>query len=234
MAILECRDALQVIKADMGNKYRPADTLAKTCTDYAHIVILSHRNKYYRNPKEAGTSIQSAILVAMRKLGVEGLPPAMETGRSAVVLKIIGKALTDTRYHIKQQIFASLASHAKGKPIDIAKLARMCISGSSAKATAAMYQRLGVLRGIASDYAKKGGSISGKQMSDDSADSFWISVDAQLALYYSEFSKEDRQGLWEMLYENDTKTHGNPDATISITEAKNLDDWLNTLNNAVA
>lgn len=37
----------------------------------------------------------------MRALGVSDLPPAMETGRVEVLIKVLNKALTNKRYQIK-------------------------------------------------------------------------------------------------------------------------------------
>ncbi|KAJ7444264.1 hypothetical protein B0H11DRAFT_1931200 [Mycena galericulata] len=282
---LECRDALQIIKTDQGKKYKVEDTLAKTCTDYAGIGMLSHRNKNYRNRKD-GRSIQSSILDAMRTLQVKDLPPAMETGRCDVVLKYIGKALTDKRFLIKKQIFASLNGKEK---VDIAKLTRLCISASPARPTLPMYQRIAFLRSIAVQFKKDGvKDTAGKPGTDDAGDSFWNAVDNKLAKYHKSYPiKEDRQlsrgapaparhvhfaflaqidlgkkltehiewgfnfnasalnykelqhlpknaKMWEKHYREDLAENGLPDASIPITEARNLDVWLKTLNDAMA
>ncbi|KAJ7442084.1 hypothetical protein B0H11DRAFT_2251709 [Mycena galericulata] len=219
----ECRDTLQIIKTDQGKKYKVEDTLAKTCTDYAGIGMLSHRNKNYRNRKD-GRSIQSSILDAMRTLQVKDLPPAMETGRCDVVLKYIGKALTDKRFLIKKQIFTSLNGKEK---VDIAKLTRLCISASPARPTLPMYQRIAFLDGVKDTVGKPG--------TDDAGDSFWNAVDNKLAKYHKSYPiKEDRQLMWEKHYREDLTENGLPDASIPITEARNLDAWLKTLNDAMA
>ncbi|KAJ7501226.1 hypothetical protein B0H11DRAFT_1908533 [Mycena galericulata] len=229
---LECRDALQIIKTDQGKKYKVEDTLAKTCTDYAGIGMLSHRNKNYRNRKD-GRSIQSSILDAMRTLQVKDLPPAMETGRCDVVLKYIGKALTDKRFLIKKQIFVSLNGKEK---VDIAKLTRLCISASPARPTLPMYQRIAFLRSIAVQFKKDGvKDTAGKPGTDDAGDSFWNAVDNKLAKYHKSYPiKEDIQLMWEKHYREDLAENGLPDASIPITEARNLDAWLKTLNDAMA
>ncbi|KAF8198374.1 hypothetical protein K438DRAFT_1933682 [Mycena galopus ATCC 62051] len=110
----------------------------KTCQDYAHCGLLSLKAKNYRNVKD-GPTIQSNLLGAMRVLGISGLPPPMETGRCEVVTDCIGGALTNKRHSIKTTIFGPLSV---AKKVDIAKLTRACIGTSSAKPTAALYQRI--------------------------------------------------------------------------------------------
>ncbi|KAJ7479918.1 hypothetical protein FB451DRAFT_1172002 [Mycena latifolia] len=207
--VVQCRDTLQIIKSDQDKKYKLTDTLTKTCQEYAHVAMLS--------PKAKAT----ATMLYM--------PPSKEVGRCEVLNKIVGKALTDKRYHIKVEIFLSIANDAV--KINIAQLAHNCIGTSPAKATAGMYQRLAFIRKVAVDYKKKGGSVTGKP-TDDSKDDFWPAVDAALFVM-STFSATERQMTFDSTYRKDLEINGPVDNTIPITPAKDLDAWVVTVNMAM-
>ncbi|KAJ7140291.1 hypothetical protein C8R43DRAFT_1018169 [Mycena crocata] len=151
----------------------------------------------------------------MRMLGVLDLPPPSETGRCEVVLKCIGKALTDKRHYIKSQIFASLSPAEDGVKVDIAKLTRSCISNSPVQPTVAMYQRLALIRSVATDL-KDG-------------ENFWATVDKQLNIYYQNFSPSERKTFFEMHYNTDVANHGAADKEIPITLMKDMESWLSTV-----
>ncbi|KAJ7453825.1 hypothetical protein FB451DRAFT_1408702 [Mycena latifolia] len=225
---VQCRDTLQIIKSDQDKKYKLTDTLTKTCQEYAHVAMLSPKAKSYRNVKSSPT-VTSTIVNAMRMLGISDMPPSKEVGRCEVLNKIVGKALTDKRYHIKVEIFLSIANDAV--KINIAQLARNCIGTSPAKATAGMYQRLAFIRKVAVDYKKKGGSVTGKP-TDDSKDDFWPTVDAALFVM-STFSATERQMTFDSTYRKDLEINGPVDNTIPITPAKDLDAWVVTVNMAM-
>ncbi|KAJ7622955.1 hypothetical protein B0H17DRAFT_1219130 [Mycena rosella] len=231
---LQCRDFLEVIKSDQDKKYRLTETLTKTCQDYSNVAMLSPKAKSYRNIKDSGTTIASTIVTAMRTLGIADLPPTMETGRCAVLAKVIGKALTDQRHHIKCQIFLTLAVNLEKdkEKVDIAKLTRLCIGTSSAKATAGLYQRIAFMREVAVEYKKGGGSATGKA-GDDSKDDFWPVVDAKL-LVLAQVTPEQRQLHFDMIYRDDLKKYGAVDNTIPVTPVKDLDAWLVSMNTAMS
>ncbi|KAJ6532309.1 hypothetical protein DFH09DRAFT_1408419 [Mycena vulgaris] len=225
---LECRDTLQIIKTDQDKKYKLTDTLSRTCQDYAHVALLSHKAKSYRNLKDTPT-MASTIVGAMRTLGVADMPPSMETGRCEVLNKCIGKALTDKRYHIKQQIFPTLVDGSD--KVDIATLTRACIGTSPVKPTAGMYQRVAFMRSVALQYKLEGGSATGKP-ADDAKDDFWPVVDAQL-MVLGALSAEERQILFDMTYRDDLKIYSPVNKALPITATKDLDAWLVTINSAM-
>ncbi|KAJ7030648.1 hypothetical protein C8F04DRAFT_1236456 [Mycena alexandri] len=209
-------------------KYKLSDTLAKTCLDYAHCALLSPKAKNYRNIKDQQT-IAAIILAVMRELGVSDLPPAMETGRVDVLLKFLNKALTTKRYQIKYHLFGSLLADEK---VDIATLTRSCLGTSPAVPTAALYQRIALLRSIALEFKNSGKATGGDDAKDDSKDKFWPEVDSRLAAYH-QMTPGDRQVLYEMAYREDITSHGETDKTIPITLMQNVETWLQTLNTAM-
>ncbi|KAJ6456979.1 hypothetical protein C8R45DRAFT_1110757 [Mycena sanguinolenta] len=253
---LQCRDILHGIKADQERRYKLPDTLSKVCQDYAHVALLSPKARCYRNSK-GNAKIAKSIVSAMRLLGVSDMPPSHETGRCDVLIKVLGKALTDKRYHIKNAITESLS----GKKVDIATLTRTCIGTSPAQPTAALYQRIAFLRSVVVSYSeanpkrKKKASTprapsalaaeapasdapeqadSEKENTKDKDDGFWKAVDDDLAVYYSDsFTAGERQILWDCKYQDDLKLYGPVDNTIPITLMTNLENWLTTLNTAM-
>ncbi|KAJ7504033.1 hypothetical protein B0H11DRAFT_2353041 [Mycena galericulata] len=224
---LEQGRAFKRFKNLSGQSDSDADLfLRKTCQDYAHAALLSHKSKNYRNSKDNPT-IARTIVSTMRALGVADMPPSMETGRCEVLMKVVGKALINKRYHIKNQIFASLT----GDSVDIATLTRNCIGTSSAKATAALYQRIAFLRKIAVEH--KSVSIpEADAVKDDAKDKFWPAVDAQLAVY-QHLGVAQQQVMFEAAYRKDVETYGQPDNTIPLTLMQDVDAWLTTLNMAM-
>ncbi|KAJ6625359.1 hypothetical protein B0H10DRAFT_2212029 [Mycena sp. CBHHK59/15] len=198
---LECRDALKIIAADNSKKYKLSDTLKAT----------------------------------MRLIGIMELPPASETGRCDVVLACISKALTEWRCHIKTQmnktlqLMPSAADKENGTtpPIDIASLTRNCIGSSSAKATAALYQRMAFIRLCAVELKETPTPIAADEK-------FWHIVDEKLALWRQAFPiKENLQLMFDKAYNDDKKTFGEPDSKIPITMMKDLESWLTTLDNGL-
>ncbi|KAJ6611048.1 hypothetical protein B0H10DRAFT_2057884 [Mycena sp. CBHHK59/15] len=226
---LQCRDMLHIIKADGDKKFKLTDITMKTAQDYAHCAVLSPSAKNYRNIKEQPT-IAAVIVGVMRALGISDLPPAMETGRVEVLLKFLSKALTAKRYLIKSQIVSSL----KDK-VDIATLTRACIGTSPAAPTAAVYQRIALLRSIALELNKTGSSTpdGGDESKDESKDKFWPEVDSQLAVYYQVMGPAERQVMYEVTYREDLATYGEPDNTIPLTLMQDVEGWLTTLNKAM-
>ncbi|KAJ7429030.1 hypothetical protein B0H11DRAFT_2267562 [Mycena galericulata] len=248
VAILQCRDTLQILKSDGNKKYKLPDTVAKTAQDYAQCGLLSPNIKNYRNVKDTPT-IASIVASAMRLLSVVDLPPSMETGRCEVLHRCIGKALTDKRCHIKSQVYMTLPDEsakenqketeteagsgssetetANPKPapkkakVDIAKLTRNCISTSPVPPTAALYQRIAFIRHIAAENPKL------RKSTND--DGFWIAVDNELNLWRQSFTEGQMRIMFETVYDEDIKLNGLPDHKISITELKNLENWVTTL-----
>ncbi|KAF7324218.1 hypothetical protein MSAN_02534000 [Mycena sanguinolenta] len=247
LVALQCRDLLQGIKADQERRYKLPDTLAKLCQDYAHVALLSPKARCYRNSNKGNPTIAKSIVAAMRSLGVSDMPPAYETGRCDVLLKVLGKALTDKRYLIKTAIMESLS----GSKVDIATLTRTCIGTSPAQPTAALYQRIAFLRSVAVSYSEANPTKKKKpsrprppvpegQASDQPAqpddfekenvkdkekdDGFWKAVDDQLAVYYIDsFTSADRQRLWDTKYQADVRLYGPVDNTLPITLMADLE-----------
>ncbi|KAJ7878962.1 hypothetical protein B0H13DRAFT_2278936 [Mycena leptocephala] len=215
---LQCRDILNIIKADGDNKYKLSDILQKTCQDYAHCALLASNAKNYRSVKEQPT-IAAVIVGVIHALSISDLPPAMETGRVEVLNKFLSKALTTKRNHIKTQIVSSI----KDK-VDIATLTRTCIGTSPAVPTAAVYQRITLIRSIVVELNKTGSSTSvgaGDEPKDDSKDK---KTNIQLT---------ERQSLFEATYREDIVSYGEPDNTIPLTLMQDIEGWLTTLNKAM-
>ena len=124
----------------------------------------------YRSPKAAATVLVShvhflksyqsfsCLQMALRELNVADIPPAHETGRCDEVLKVISKALTDCRCHMKEkvsgmfrnafhhilmqiQIAATLGS-SDDVSKDIASLTTAILSRTKVKATVLIYLRI--------------------------------------------------------------------------------------------
>ncbi|KAF7375545.1 hypothetical protein MSAN_00442700 [Mycena sanguinolenta] len=241
LVALQCRDLLQGIKADQERRYKLPDTLAKLCQDYAHVALLSPKARCYRNSNKGNPTIAKSIVAAMRSLGVSDMPPAYETGRCDVLLKVLGKALTDKRYLIKTAIMESLS----GSKVDIATLTRTCIGTSPAQPTAALYQRIAFLRSVAVSYSEANPTKKKKPTQPDDFekenvkdkekdDGFWKAVDDQLAVYYIDsFTSADRQRLWDTKYQADVRLYGPVDNTLPITLMADLEGWLSTVNTAM-
>ncbi|KAF7351462.1 hypothetical protein MSAN_01578300 [Mycena sanguinolenta] len=234
LVALQCRDLLQGIKADQERRYKLPDTLAKLCQDYAHVALLSPKARCYRNSNKGNPTIAKSIVAAMRSLGVSDMPPAYETGRCDVLLKVLGKALTDKRYLIKTAIMESLS----GSKVDIATLTRTCIGTSPAQPTAALYQRIAFFaqrRCQASDQPAQPDDFEKENVKDkEKDDGFWKAVDDQLAVYYIDsFTSADRQRLWDTKYQADVRLYGPVDNTLPITLMADLEGWLSTVNTAM-
>ncbi|KAJ6622969.1 hypothetical protein B0H10DRAFT_2213977 [Mycena sp. CBHHK59/15] len=231
---LKCRDALKIIAADNSKKYKLSDTLKKTCQDYAHVAVLSPKANRYRDSGR-GPTIAATILATMRLIGIMELPPASETSRCDVVLTCISKALTEWRCHIKTQMNKTLqlmplaADKENGTtpPIDIASLTHNCIGSSSAKATAALYQRMAFIHLCAVELKETPTPIVADKK-------FWHIVDEKLALWRQAFPiKENLQLMFDKAYNDDKKTFSEPDSKIPITMMKDLESWLTTLDNGL-
>ncbi|KAJ6571240.1 hypothetical protein B0H19DRAFT_1064355 [Mycena capillaripes] len=244
VAVLQCRDVLEIIKNDANNKYKVPQTAAKTLQDWAAVAMLAPECKQYRDSKEAPGAITSAIVTAMRIMGVADLPPTMETGRCEVANKVVGKALIDKRCHIKTHVFLTLVPGTE--KVNIATLTRNCIGSSPVKPTAAMYQRIALVRLVAVEYNSKAAAAVAVAAAAAAAgarvpppaksvaeDDFWLLVDKKLALWRVAYTKADMQIMVEKTYNDDVQAYGPPDNTIPIMSAKDLDAWLVTLNKAI-
>ncbi|KAJ7165791.1 hypothetical protein C8R46DRAFT_1219580 [Mycena filopes] len=223
LGILQCLDRLDVVKSDMDSKYKLPDTVVKTVQDYAQVAILAPHVKNYRNTKD-GPKMEVAIATAMRTLGVSQVPPTFETGWCDVLHKVLGKACIDKRCHIKTEVFLSLANPTEH--VDIATLARSCIGTSSAKPTAALYQRLALVCLVAVECIAASGTAAGKKADNV----FWLSVDVKLALWRDNMSASEMQIMLEKTYKDDIEAYGAADHTIPVTLMRELDAWLRTIN----
>ncbi|KAJ7644881.1 hypothetical protein FB45DRAFT_300554 [Roridomyces roridus] len=229
---LQCRDMLQQLVADANCNYKLPDTLRKTAVDYGHICMLSYNAKYYRNPKDTPAGyLVGNIIAAMRAMGVKDLPPAMETGRVAVLAKVIGKALTDKRFEIKSQVVKSL--EGKENPSNIAALTRACIgSATSVKPTAALYQRIAIIRSVA--VKNMDAATATSKPGEDSKDKFWPLVDQRLETWRKSLTAPGAlQGMYAKTYDEDVAKYGAPDAGIAVTAMKDVESWLVTLSGAM-
>ncbi|KAJ7467957.1 hypothetical protein FB451DRAFT_1550968 [Mycena latifolia] len=235
IAVLECRDKLTVIWADQSARFRVSDTLQKTCTDWAHVAVLSATATCYRD-KGVGPSIAASIMTVMRTLSIAELPPTKETGRCEAVRAVITTGLTNYRCHVKTCIFKALkqlaqeaSSPSEGDQsndgvVDIATLARSCIGNAPTQPTARLYQRIAFIRLCARECKE----------TKTSDVKFWKAVDTKLTLYREVArSKEDLQTLYNDNYENDKKLYGAPDAGIPTVMMQDVEEWLTTLEAAV-
>ncbi|KAJ7614820.1 hypothetical protein FB45DRAFT_936123, partial [Roridomyces roridus] len=222
---------LQRLPADANCNYKMPDTLKKLAVDYGHICMLAHNAKYYRNPKDAPAGYLVANIIAeqatMRTMGVKDMPPAMETGRVAILAKVIGKALTDKRFEIKSQVVKSLESKSKENKSDIAALTCACIgSTTNVKPTAALYQRIAIIRSVA---AKNMAAAKAAENSK-AEDKFWVLVDQKLEAWRNTLTAPGAlQGMYAKTYDADVAKHGKPDSTVPVTPMKDVADWLVTL-----
>ncbi|KAJ7673014.1 hypothetical protein DFH06DRAFT_1467435 [Mycena polygramma] len=186
--ILQCRDHLET-----------------TAQDWGQVAILSYDARRYRDRKDE-VAIASTVVSAMRVRGIADLPPPYETGRCEVLHKVLGKAMTDRRCHIKFQVFATLGL---GKPtVNIATLTRNCCLSSPVTPTLGLYQRIALIRSVAVDYLTKGGvaavpAVPAAGGKADAQDDFWPTVDTLLASWREAFSKADMQIMFEKAYDDD-------------------------------
>ncbi|KAJ7466180.1 hypothetical protein B0H11DRAFT_1921918 [Mycena galericulata] len=202
-------DADMFLKSDGNKKYKLPDTVAKTAQDYAQCGLLSPNIKNYRNVKDTPT-IASIVAVYMTLPDESAKENQKETETEAGS----GSSETET---------ANPKPAPKKAKVDIAKLTRNCISTSPVPPTAALYQRIAFIsqRHIAAENPKL------RKSTND--DGFWIAVDNELNLWRQSFTEGQMRIMFETVYDEDIKINGLPDHKISITELKNLENWVTTL-----
>ncbi|KAJ3781107.1 hypothetical protein GGU10DRAFT_379884 [Lentinula aff. detonsa] len=205
---LENRDFLRLLTLSMD--YKVPETLKTTCKDYAWVYILSPTIMQYK-----GKSGPDNVLVAMRQLNVNNLPPSSETGRCDVILEIIKKGMTDARHNIKEKIASSVKNEGAAHR-DIAALTRACIATSKAKPTALLFIRIAFLRWQFNQYPTY------------ITDRFWNKVDETLVSYRTEFkTAAELQAAFEAIFHSDKVKYGQPDLVLNPSVAlRDVDEWL--------
>ncbi|KAK1218883.1 hypothetical protein PQX77_018410 [Marasmius sp. AFHP31] len=244
LAQLQTRDLAQQMLGELRALWTPPEPLLKACKNYAYIVFFSPRIYSYRGEKLPGL-----VLDVMRKVGVSDLPGSQDLGRLTVVKTKISRVLTDLRYEVKSKLGESIYD-ADGEPIrtDIGTVLQNCIGATKVPVLVATLARLAFLRGIwAEEFRKQSTQVSASDQTErgtkkrkskktiqlkDSVD-FWAIVDTQLKDARKEAnSPEELAAIFKGEYENDILKYGNLSAPV--TEAKDLDDWLQTVHNATA
>ncbi|KAI0701548.1 hypothetical protein C8T65DRAFT_741690 [Cerioporus squamosus] len=211
---LELANHDQLTTLTLHLEYKLPGTLRSTCADYAWAYMLSPSVTSYRNADAA-----DGVLAVMRDLNVSDLPPRHETGRCEEILRVIGKAMTACRHHMKDKIIETLDPKKKVAR-DIGSLSAAILSRSKVKPTAAFYIRAAYIRWVAACFPE-----SGKD------DNFWVKVDASMSETREEMQTSVMiQGAFMAIFDDDKAKYGAPDLLNSPpTEWRIQDDWIQQL-----
>ncbi|KAJ7714447.1 hypothetical protein B0H16DRAFT_1742641 [Mycena metata] len=182
-------------KNEKADQWTIGSVLSRKINSYTQAFILCAQLRAYR-----GLHLGEHVVKSMRDSNVLDFPPEEESTNIERVLTKVSTKATHYRNILKAQVKTSL--EPKSDLENIANLADKLLHGTSMKHTPQFYLRLTFIRWVMVQYPWL------------TEETFWIQVDETIKKNSQECkTKEELDKLYNFIYEQDIRAHGDPATT---------------------